>query len=129
MSQKAEPVPPLGTILGNIGVNTIKFCEEFNNFTKNLSQYFLLKVVIIIFENKTFKFNISKSPITHLINLLKFEKKIKIKIKNLLQEKIINCITLKNVIQLALYIFPNKDLYITIPIVWGTIKSINLIII
>jgi ribosomal protein L11 len=117
MSQKAEPVPPLGTILGNIGVNTIKFCEEFNNFTKNLSQYFLLKVVIIIFENKTFKFNISKSPITHLINLLKFEKKIKIKIKNLLQEKIINCITLKNVIQLALYIFPNKDLYITIPIV------------
>jgi ribosomal protein L11 len=34
MSQKAEAVPPLGTILGNIGVNTIKFCDEFNQFTK-----------------------------------------------------------------------------------------------
>ena len=61
MSQKAEAVPPLGTILGNIGVNTIKFCDEFNNYTKELPNYFLLKVYIIIFENKTFKFFINCS--------------------------------------------------------------------
>ena len=35
-SHAAEPVPPLGTILGNLGVNTVKFCEEFNIFSKNL---------------------------------------------------------------------------------------------
>lgn len=28
LSNNAEPAPPLGTILGNLGVNTIKFCEE-----------------------------------------------------------------------------------------------------
>lgn len=49
MSQKAEAVPPLGTILGNIGVNTIKFCDEFNIYTKDLSNYFLLKVIILIY--------------------------------------------------------------------------------
>ena len=36
VSNSAEPAPPLGTILGNLGVNTVKFCEEFNLFTKNL---------------------------------------------------------------------------------------------
>ncbi len=44
MSQKAEAVPPLGTILGNIGVNTIKFCDEFNLVTKDLPNYFSLNV-------------------------------------------------------------------------------------
>jgi len=63
MANKAEPVPPLGTILGNIGVSTIKFCEEFNLFTKNLPTYILLKVTIYIFDNRTFKFSV-KAPST-----------------------------------------------------------------
>lgn len=56
MSNKAEAVPPLGTILGNIGVNTIKFCEEFNTFTKDLPNYILVKVIIHILYNRSFKF-------------------------------------------------------------------------
>jgi len=75
MSNKALPVPPLGTILGNIGVNTINFCDEFNNYTKNLPNYFLLQVKIDIYENKSFKFFIKRSQTGFLINLLKFEKK------------------------------------------------------
>jgi len=46
ISGSAEPAPPLGTILGNLGVNTIQFCEEFNLYTKNLPNYFYLKVAI-----------------------------------------------------------------------------------
>jgi large subunit ribosomal protein L11 len=80
ISSKAEAAPPLGTILGNIGVNTIKFCDEFNLYTKNLPSYFLLKVIIFIYENKTIKFNINKPSVGFLLNILKFEKKIKIKI-------------------------------------------------
>jgi len=75
MSNKALPTPPLGTILGNIGVNTINFCEEFNNYTKNLPSYYLVQTKIDIFENKSFKFFIKESPTGFLLNLLKFEKK------------------------------------------------------
>ena len=34
-AQMAESGPPLGTVLGNLGVNTVKFCKEFNDFTKD----------------------------------------------------------------------------------------------
>lgn len=126
MSQKAEAVPPLGTILGNIGVNTIKFCDEFNLFTKDLPKYFLLKVTILIYENKTFKFFIKKPSTSYLMNLLKFEKKIKVLIKNRLNDKILNCIKFKDIIQIAKFKYPNINIKKTVPIVWGTAKSMNL---
>jgi len=117
MSQKAEPVPPLGTILGNIGVNTIKFCDEFNQFTKELPNYFSLKVTILIFENKTFKFFIKKPSTSFLMNLLKFEKKIKILFKNRLNDKILNCIKLRDLIQIAIFKYPNINIDKTLPII------------
>jgi len=126
MSQKAEAVPPLGTILGNIGVNTIKFCDEFNQFTKELPNYFSLKVTILIFENKTFKFFIKKPSTSFLMNLLKFEKKIKILLKNRLNDKILNCIKLKDLIHIAIFKYPNLNIEKTLPIIWGTAKSMNL---
>ncbi len=110
MSQKAEAVPPLGTILGNIGVNTIKFCEEFNLFTKNLPIYFLVRVILYIFENRSFKFNI-KSPTTgFLLNLLKFEKNIQIIVFNRKHNKLIYCIYLKDLVQIALFKLPKVNL-------------------
>lgn len=129
MSQKAEAVPPLGTILGNIGVNTIKFCDEFNLFTKELSNYFPLKVVIFIYENKTFKFLINKPSSTHLMKLLKFEKKIKVLIKNILQDKILHCIRLKDLIQIAIFKFPDLNLEKSISLILGTAKSAGLYIV
>ena len=117
MSQKAEAVPPLGTILGNIGVNTMKFCDEFNLYTKELPNYFSLKVTILIFENKTFKFFIEKPSTSFLMNLLKFEKKIKIIVKNRLNEKSFNCIKLKDLIQIARFKYPNLDIAKTLPII------------
>lgn len=117
MSQKAEAVPPLGTILGNIGVNTMKFCDEFNLYTKELPNYFSLKVTILIFENKTFKFFIEKPSTSFLMNLLKFEKKIKIIVKNRLNEKSFNCIKLQDLIQIAIFKYPNLDIAKTLPII------------
>lgn len=129
ISQKAEALPPLGTILGNIGVNTIKFCEEFNNKTINLPNYLTLKVVIYIYENKTFKFIIEKPSISHLMNILKFAKKIKILNKKQLIEQNIYCIYLKDLVQLALFKFPSKNIKLIVPILWGTAKSIGLFIV
>jgi len=117
MSQKAEAVPPLGTILGNIGVNTIKFCDEFNSFTKDLSNYFSLKVSIFIYENKTFKFKINKPASSHLMNLLKFEKKIKVLVQSRLHEKTLSCIKLKDLLQIAIFKFPNINIKNSVPII------------
>ena len=55
-ANSAKIGPPLGTTLGNIGVNTAKFVKEFNEYTKDLPNYFLLKVKIEVSENKNFSF-------------------------------------------------------------------------
>lgn len=117
MSQKAEAVPPLGTILGNIGVNTIKFCEEFNQFTKELPFYFCLKVVLYIFDNRSFKFSTNSPSTGFLLNLLKFEKKVKIKVHDRMHDKTLVCVFLKDLIQLALFKFPNGNLDKTLPLI------------
>lgn len=57
-SQSAETGPPLGTVLGNLGVNAIKFVKDFNDFTKELPSYFLLKVHIYILEDRSYNFSV-----------------------------------------------------------------------
>jgi hypothetical protein len=69
----AETAPPLGTILGNLGVNTVKFCKEFNDFTIELPVYIKLQVTIFIQENKSFYFTIVLGSVGYLISLLKKE--------------------------------------------------------
>jgi len=79
-SQMAEAAPPLGTILGNLGVNTQNFCTSFNLFTQKIPNYFLLKVTIFIYDNRTTTFKISLPSIGFILNILKFERTIKVKI-------------------------------------------------
>ena len=76
-SQFAESGPPWGTVLGNLGVNTVKFCKEFNDFTSDLPSYFLLKVKIFIAENKSFSFLVFLPSTGFLIGLLKFQRVIR----------------------------------------------------
>ena len=63
VSQKAENSPPLGTILGNLGVNSAKFCSEFNEYTKDLPNYLTCSVKIFVYENKSFSFKVSTPPL------------------------------------------------------------------
>jgi len=72
-SGSIESTPPLSTILGNYGVNTIKFCEEFNSYTRELPNYFLLKVNIIIYVDKTFKFKVFFPSTSYLLKLVSRE--------------------------------------------------------
>lgn len=117
ISKSAEPVPPLGTILGNLGVNTIKFCDEFNIFTKNLPNYFLVKVIIYILDNRSFKFEVLFPSTTFILNILKFEKTLKVKFFDRLHDKVVTCILLKDLIQLALFKFPKQLLVKSLPII------------
>jgi large subunit ribosomal protein L11 len=127
--QNAEPTPPLGTILGNIGVNTVKFCDEFNKFSKNLPSFLIVKVKIYINENKTFHFDIQSLSITYILKILKFKNIIKMSIHNRIYDKEIMCIRLKDIIVLALFKFFGKSLNESLNIFFGIVKSMNLIII
>jgi large subunit ribosomal protein L11 len=117
---QAEIGPPLGTVLGNIGVQTVKFCKEFNDFTKELPSYFLLKVKIIINENKSFSFTVKEPPTGHIISLLKKEEKVKKKDGT---EEIFYFILLEDLVKVAKFKFPNLQLERSIKIIKGSLYS------
>jgi ribosomal protein L11 len=79
-AQSAEPVPPLGTILSNLGADTKIFCTQFNNKTLELPTYLLLKTTITIATNKSTSFTIDLPSTTSILTLLQFEKIIKVRV-------------------------------------------------
>ena len=69
-TKNVDSGPPLSTILGNFGVNTIAFCKEFNEFTKELPNYFLLEVSININGDRTYNFNLKEPTAAFLLKLV-----------------------------------------------------------
>jgi large subunit ribosomal protein L11 len=124
-ANSAQNGPPLGTILGNIGVNTVKFCKEFNDYTKDLPDYFRLKVNIIVTENKNFTFTTYLPSIGFLIFLLKKEEEIKDNNGNL---SVISYILLEDFLKLAKFKFPNCTLLQATKMLKGSLLSSNIII-
>jgi large subunit ribosomal protein L11 len=120
---QAESGPPLGTILGNIGVQTVKFCKEFNEFTKDLPIYFTLKVKIIIPENKNFTFSVEMHSIGFIISLLKKEEKIKKKDGT---DSSFFFIYFEDLVKLAKFKFPEFSLERSIKIIKGSLYSSNI---
>lgn len=75
LADGAEPKPPLGPILGQLGVNSTVFCNEFNESTGEIALFeenvgFLLAVDLQVLDNRTVKFFIRKPPISVLLKLL-----------------------------------------------------------
>ena len=125
-SQNADPAPPLGTVLGNLGLNTIKFCKEFNAITSTLPKYFKLKVKIFIFDNRSFQCHYFYPSTGFILNLLKFSKDFKVFKSDRFITTTFFCISLKNLIKLALFKFPLFDLSQSLPVILGSIKSMKL---
>jgi len=124
-SQMAESGPPLGTILGNLGVNTVKFCKDFNDFTAELPTYFFLKVKINIMEDRSFSFVVFLPTVGFFLSLLKFTRVVNYSGENFFE----NCVSLKAVVQLALLKFPFLSIRESFPIICGTVNSAGLLII
>lgn len=57
---KATPAPPVGSALGQHGVNIMSFTKEFNERTKN-DAGLIIPVVITVFDDRSFTF-ITKTP-------------------------------------------------------------------
>ncbi|MDI6861596.1 MAG: 50S ribosomal protein L11 [Caldisericia bacterium] len=71
---KATPAPPIGPALGQKGVNIMQFCNEFNQKTKD-QEGIILPVIITVYKDKTFTFEIKTPPVSELIKrTLKIEK-------------------------------------------------------
>ena len=62
----ATPAPPVGSSLGQHGVNIMEFCKRFNAETASRKGE-TVPVVISIYKDKTFTFIIKTPPVSELI--------------------------------------------------------------
>ncbi len=63
----ATPSPPIGPALGQRGLNIMEFCKAFNAKTQEMEKGSPVPVVITIFADKSFTFEMKQSPMSHLI--------------------------------------------------------------
>ncbi len=62
---KASPSPPVGPALGQKGINIMEFCKAFNSQTSKKEG--LLPVVVTVFADRSFSFEIKTSPVSYLL--------------------------------------------------------------
>ena len=63
---KANPAPPVGPALGQHGVNIMDFCKAFNERTKSEGDI-LIPVVIIVYRDRSFTFELKTPPASSLL--------------------------------------------------------------
>lgn len=63
---KANPAPPVGPALGQHGVNIMAFCKDYNAKTASMAGS-IVPVVITIFQDSSFTFELKTPPATDLL--------------------------------------------------------------
>jgi ribosomal protein L11 len=63
---RANPSPPVGTVLGPAGVNLMDFCNKYNEATKD-KMGDIVPVEITVFEDKSFTFVLKTPPVSDLL--------------------------------------------------------------
>lgn len=64
---KANPAPPVGTVLGPRGINIMEFCKAFNAQTQDFEPGAPISVVITLYEDKSFTFITKLPPVTYYL--------------------------------------------------------------
>lgn len=64
---KANPSPPVGPALGQRGVNIMGFCKEFNAATQHLEPGLPIPVVISVYSDRSFTFQLKTPPASVLL--------------------------------------------------------------
>ncbi|HTG46458.1 MAG TPA: 50S ribosomal protein L11 [Actinomycetota bacterium] len=63
---QATPAPPVGTALGQHGVNIMDFCKQYNDATQSMAGQ-VIPAVLTIYEDRTFSFILKQPPAAELI--------------------------------------------------------------
>jgi large subunit ribosomal protein L11 len=63
----ANPSPPVGPALGQHGLNIMEFCKAFNAQTQESEKGMPLPVVIAVYSDKSFTFEIKTPPASVLL--------------------------------------------------------------
>jgi ribosomal protein L11 len=68
-SGEVNTTPPIGPMLGQFPMDVKSFCNTFNNDTKDFDKGVLLKVILILYKDGTFNYEIKSSPLFFLLEL------------------------------------------------------------
>lgn len=63
---KATPAPPVGTVLGPVGVNLQEFCSQFNEASRD-KMGDIVPVEICVYDDRSFTFVLKTSPAAFLL--------------------------------------------------------------
>ena len=63
----ANPSPPIGPALGQRGLNIMEFCKAFNAQTQNLERNSPIPVVITIYADRSFAFEMRTPPVSFFL--------------------------------------------------------------
>jgi large subunit ribosomal protein L11 len=63
----ANPSPPIGPALGQRGLNIMEFCKAFNAQTQNLERNAPIPVVITVYADRSFSFEMRTPPVSHFL--------------------------------------------------------------
>jgi large subunit ribosomal protein L11 len=63
---QATPAPPVGTALGQHGVNIMDFCKQYNDATQQFTGQ-VIPAVLTIYEDRSFMFILKQPPAAELI--------------------------------------------------------------
>jgi large subunit ribosomal protein L11 len=63
----ANPSPPIGPALGQRGLNIMQFCKDFNAQTQQMEKGQPTPVVITIYQDKSFTFEMKTPPMSYFI--------------------------------------------------------------
>src|ERR1700748_8373 len=66
-ANSANPSPPIGPALGQRGLNIMEFCKAFNAQTQQMEKGSPIPVVITIYQDRSFTFEMRTPPVSYFI--------------------------------------------------------------
>jgi len=63
----ANPSPPIGPALGQRGLNIMEFCKAFNAQTAKLEKNMPIPVIITVYQDRSFTFEMKQAPVSYFI--------------------------------------------------------------
>lgn len=121
----AQQGPPLSTVLGNFGINTINFCKDFNERTKDLYPGLVVNVVITVRSDRTYSFNVDKPSSSFLLKIARRPDHILVLKSGGLKKQVVENIKFSDIVKVSLMVYGICD-NMTLSSLYGTLKSMGL---